>query len=72
MNRKSHPSGRPIHRPERRGYSMAAQPTIGFRCPRLNPQHIEQATDSHSIGFVDWRVHESIRELELRNRGGKA
>lgn len=33
---KRHPSGRPIHRPERRDYSMQAHQTIGFRCPALN------------------------------------
>lgn len=49
---------------------MAPSFGIGFRCPRLNPQHIEQATDTHAVGFVDWRVRAGQDELEGRKRGG--
>lgn len=60
---KKHPSGRPIYRAERRDYGMWAQRRIGFVCPRLNPQHIEQATGSHAVGFIDWRVMAEQAEL---------
>lgn len=63
-----HPSGRPIREPSRRDWPMAGGFTIGFRCPRLNPQHIEQATDTHAVGFVDHRIVEAQAELEARKR----
>ena len=65
---KKHPSGRPIRQPNRRDYSMARTVGVGFRCPRLNPQHIEQATDTHAIGFIDWSVRAAQDELEGRKR----
>lgn len=63
-----HPSGRPIRQPNRRDWPMASSFGIGFRCPRLNPQHIEQATDTHAVGFIDWRVRAAQDELEGRKR----
>ncbi len=53
---KQHPSGRPMHQPERRDYAMRFDRWIGYRTPRLNPQHIPQATDTHAIGFVDYGI----------------
>ncbi|EHP94876.1 hypothetical protein MetexDRAFT_0221 [Methylorubrum extorquens DSM 13060] len=65
---RSHPSGRPIRQPNRREWPMVSAFAVGFRCPRLNPQHIEQATDTHAVGFIDWRVREAQDELEGRKR----
>lgn len=65
---KQHPSGRPIRKPERRDYSMRVDRWIGFRTPRLNPQHIPQATDTHAVGFIDWTVRASQAELEGRSK----
>ena len=65
---RPHPSGRPIREPNRRDYRMAGGFSIGYRCPRLNPQHIEQATDTHAVGFIDWRVRAAQDELEGRSR----
>ena len=49
---KPHPSGRPIHRPERRDYSMMARRREGFICPRLNQPEVPRY-DTHAVGFID-------------------
>lgn len=63
-DRKQHPSGRPIRQRESRDYSMKAYREVGFRCPRLNTPHIQQATDTYAVGFVDWRVRQAQDEME--------
>lgn len=65
---KHHPSGRPIREPAKRSWAMASGFGIGFRCPRLNPQHIPQATDTHAVGFIDWNIRAVQDELEGRKR----
>lgn len=61
---RAHPSGRPIRTAASRDYSLRADRFIGFRCPRLNPQHIQQATDTHAVGFIDWRIRAAQDEVE--------
>ena len=49
---KPHPSGRPIHREEKRSYSMAGGfPRQGFICPRLN-ETIRPRHDTYAVGFM--------------------
>ncbi|KMO18897.1 hypothetical protein [Methylobacterium indicum] len=60
---KKHPSGRPLHRVESRDYSMRVDRWIGHRTPRLNPQHIPNATDLHAVGFVDWGIRAAQAEF---------
>ncbi len=68
---KKHPSGRPLHRPERRDYGMRADRWIGHRTPRLNPQHIPNATDIHAVGFVDWGIRAAQDDLMGSGKGRK-
>lgn len=49
-----HPSGRPIKREEKRGYSMAGGfPRSGFICPRLN-ETVRPRHDTHAVGFISY------------------
>jgi len=55
-----HPSGRPVHREEKRSYSMRQGfPRDGFVCPRLNetlpPRH-----DTHAVGFISLPTRDDL------------
>ena len=60
-----------MHQPERRDYAMRIDRWIGYRTPRLNPQHIPQATDTHAIGFVDYSIRASQDAFWGSAKGGK-
>lgn len=51
MDKRKHPSGRPVRRPEKRDYSMMAHRREDFVCPRLNDT-IRPRHDTYAVGFM--------------------
>jgi hypothetical protein len=70
-NRRSHPSGRPVRKENRRSWADGYRVEYGFRTPKLNPPavpRIQGATDIHAIGFLNWEIRQAQYELEMKGR----